>query len=65
MVLERAAFYFTPCSVVGLARLTARLRNMEYGLLAKMLILALCVVLFLHRISGMVAADYTFFWNLR
>lgn len=65
MVLERAAFYFTPCSVVGLARLTARLRNMAYGLLAKMLILALCVVLFLHRISGMVAADYTFFWNLR
>lgn len=64
MILERVAFFYTPCSVMGLSSLTARLRRMEYGLLAEIGILALCIILFIHRLSGSPMADYSFFWQV-
>lgn len=64
MILERVAFFYTPCSIIGLSGLTARLRKMEYGLLAELGILAASIALFLYRISGSTLANYVWFWQV-
>lgn len=63
MVLERVAFYYLQGAPVALADVVGFLKRDRYGRVIEMIIIILCFVLFLRRLSGASYANYIFFWE--
>ena len=63
MVLERISFYFLQGAPVALADVVGYLKRERYGRIIEMIIIVLCFLLFLRRLSGASYANYIFFWE--
>lgn len=63
MALERISFYYLQGAPVALADVVGYLKRDRYGRVIEMIIIVLCFLLFLRRLSGASYADYVFFWD--
>lgn len=63
MALERISFYYLQGAPVALADVVGYLKRDRYGRAIEMIIIILCFLLFLRRLSGASYANYVFFWG--
>lgn len=63
MALERISFYYLQGAPVALADVVEYLKRERYGRVIEMIIIMLCFLLFLRRLSGASYANYVFFWE--
>ena len=63
MALERISFYYLQGAPVALADVVGYLKRDRYGRIIEMIIIVLCLLLFLHRLSVASYANYVFFWE--
>ena len=63
MALERISFYYLQGAPVALADVVGYLKRERYGRAIEMVIIMLCFLLFLLRLSGASYANYIFFWE--
>ena len=63
MALERISFYYLQGAPVALADVVGYLKRDRYGKVIEMIIIVLCFLLFLRRLSGASYANYVFFWE--
>lgn len=63
MALERISFYYLQGAPVALADVVGYLKRERYGRAIEMIIIILCFLLFLRRLSGASYANYVFFWG--
>lgn len=64
MALERISFYYLQGAPVALADVVGYLKRDRYGRVIEMIIIVLCFLLFLRRLSGASYANYVFFWEI-
>lgn len=63
MALERISFYYLQGAPVALADVVGTLKRDRFGRTIEMIIIILCFVLFLRRLSGASYANYVFLWE--
>ena len=63
MALERISFYYLQGAPVALAAVEEYLKRERYGRVIEMIIIMLCFLLFLRRLSGASYTNYVFFWE--
>ncbi len=64
MALERVSFYFLQGAPIALADVVGYLKRDRSGRIIEMIIIMLCFLLFLHRLSSASYADYVFLWEM-
>ena len=65
MALERFSFYYLQGAPVALADVVGYIKRDRYGRVIEMIVIILCFLLFLRRLSSASYANYVFFWETK